>query len=90
MSALYGRLTGDRAKTQATRQANESVHAGLETWDACVVLALEADGTFRVSAREKDAAPETAVHLGTGTITNEGVAWHPNRDAEDWTQWYGS
>lgn len=83
MSALYGRLTGDRAKTQATRLGEQSIHVAVETANGVLVAALERDGTFRVSARPKRSGPMEAVLLGRGMLpvpeSNDAPcgAWYP-------------
>lgn len=71
MSALYGRLQGERG--QVTRTAHHSIAATLETWEGKVTVALQRDGSFIVEIGDKYAGGFGMLPVVSGSIQSESA-----------------
>lgn len=53
MSALYGRVIGDAAKTEATRRGHHSIVTRAETWQGIIRVEVNRGGGFDVTMMDK-------------------------------------
>lgn len=71
MSALYGRMQGERG--QVTRTAHHNITVTLETWEGKISVNLRRDGSFTVEVGDKYAGGFGMLPVVSGSIESESA-----------------
>lgn len=66
MSALYGRMQGERA--EVTRTAHHEIESKLETWEGAIKTVLDRDGGFEVYIGSKS---NPNVLIASGNVSRD-------------------